>query len=217
MPAAMLTTAAAPHATSASALTRSTSTWSMMAISPGWRRFVSLLVRRSILATPVTPGRSLPFLARRPGILLPGTFIKTILPEQTTWEAFHDRACPPCHTESPVSRRQPQQLLGMRSAQFGVFHAGEHPGQLAHPALVVERDHAAAHHAAVAGLLHHQVLVGEGGDLRQVGDDDHLGGAGQPGEPAPDLHRGLATHPGVDLVEDERGHRVGAGEHHLDG
>ncbi len=40
---------------------------------------------------------------------------------------------------------------------------------------------------------------------------------GQPGQPAADLDRGLAADPGVDLVEHEGRHRVGAGEHDLDG
>ena len=59
--------------------------------------------------------------------------------------------------------------------------------------------------------------VREGGDLRQVGDHDDLGAPGQPGEPPPDLHRGLPANPGVHLVEHERRHRVGAGEDDLDG
>ena len=33
---------------------------------------------------------------------------------------------------------------------------------------------------------------------------------GQPGEPAADLDRGCAADAGIDLVEDEGGHRVGA-------
>ena len=61
---------------------------------------------------------------------------------------------------------------------------------------------------AVVGLPHHQVLVGERGHLRQVGDHDHLGAAGQPGQPAADLDRRPAADPGVDLVEHQRRHRV---------
>src|SRR4051795_5862975 len=44
---AMLTTASAPRATRASALTRSMSVWSITAISPGWSRLVRFFVRRS--------------------------------------------------------------------------------------------------------------------------------------------------------------------------
>src|ERR1700754_3790173 len=172
MPEATLTTAAAPHATSASALTRSTSTWSMIAISPDWRRLVSLFVRRSILATAVTPGRSPTFLPRRPGILLPGTFIMTILPERNSAEATHYAACPLCHPGSPVCGREPQQFFRVRAAQLGVLQPGQHAGELAYASLMVERDDAAAHDAAVARLLDHQMLVGEGRDLRQVSDHD---------------------------------------------
>src|SRR4051794_37927089 len=53
---AALTTAPTLPATSESALTRSTSTWSMTAISPGRSRLVRFLVRRSTRAVPVTPG-----------------------------------------------------------------------------------------------------------------------------------------------------------------
>ena len=66
-------------------------------------------------------------------------------------------------------------------------------------------------------LCHHDVPVGERRDLGQVGDHEHLGGAGQRGEPAADLDRGLAADPGVDLVEDERRHRAGAGQRDLEG
>ncbi len=65
-------------------------------------------------------------------------------------------------------------------------------------------------------FAHHDVPVGERRDLGQVGDHHHLGGAGQHRQPAADLDRGLAADPGVDLVEDERRHRVGAGQHHLE-
>ena len=40
---------------------------------------------------------------------------------------------------------------------------------------------------------------------------------GQPREPAADLDRGLAADPAVDLVEDERRHRAGAGQGDLEG
>src|SRR5579863_5883919 len=58
MLAATLTTAATCLRRSASALTRSRSWWSMMAMSPGASRLVRILVRLSSLAGPVTPGRS---------------------------------------------------------------------------------------------------------------------------------------------------------------
>ncbi len=105
----------------------------------------------------------------------------------------------------------------MGLAVLGVLQAAQHPGQLADPGALVQPHHAAGGDQAVVGLLHHQVVVRERGHLRQVGDHDHLRGAGQPGQPPADLHRGLAADPGVYLVEDERRHRVGTGEDHLDG
>ena len=77
-----------------------------------------------------------------------------------------------------------EQLAGVRLGGRRLLLAREHPGQLAQPAGLVERHDAAAGHDAVVGLAHDQVLVGEGGDLRQVGHDDDLGGAGQRGQPA---------------------------------
>src|SRR3954447_15176924 len=53
---AAFTTAATLQATSESALTRSTSTWSMTAMSPGRSRLVRFFVRRSRRAVPATPG-----------------------------------------------------------------------------------------------------------------------------------------------------------------
>ena len=116
----------------------------------------------------------------------------------------------------PFRGRRGQQLPRVRPAKLGVLQAGQHPGQLGEPARVIEAGEAAAGDRAVVGLLDHQVGVGERGHLRQVRDDDHLREPGEPGQPAPDLHRGLAPHPGVHLVEHEGRDRVGAGEDHLD-
>ena len=65
-------------------------------------------------------------------------------------------------------------------------------------------------------LVDDDVPVGERRDLGQVGHHEHLVVAGQPGQPPADLHRGPAADAGVDLVEDHRRHRVGAGEAHLE-
>ena len=83
--------------------------------------------------------------------------------------------------------------------------------------VVEQHDAAAGDGAAVGGLDDLQVRVGEGGDLRQVGHDDDLVAAGEPGEPPTDLDGGAAADAGVDLVEDHDRHRVGAGEDDLDG
>src|SRR5262249_38172933 len=56
-------------------------------------------------------------------------------------------------------------------------------------------------------LLDGKVVVGEGGDLWQVGDAEHLTGAAERGELPPDDLRDRAADPGVDFVEDD-GRRV---------
>src|SRR5919108_3389133 len=71
-----LTTAATLRLMSSSALTRSRSEWSMMAISPGLRRLVMFLVRRSTRATATMPGGSLAFPRGSSGIFTDGAFIE---------------------------------------------------------------------------------------------------------------------------------------------
>ena len=110
-----------------------------------------------------------------------------------------------------------EQLLGVRLGGLGLLQPGEHPGQLPQPAGLVEGHDPAAGHQRRRRPCDHQVLVGEGGHLRQVGDDDDLGRPGERRQPPPDLDRRLAADAGVDLVEDQGGHRVGAREHDLDG
>ena len=78
------------------------------------------------------------------------------------------------------------QLTRMCPAAVGVAEPGQHAGQLGHPVFVLQTQHAAGLRTA----LHHQMRVGVGGHLRQVGDDDDLMGAGQPRQAATDLHRG---------------------------
>ncbi len=104
---------------------------------------------------------------------------------------------------SAVVLRRIEQFAGVRPAAVGLPKPGQHARQFGDTVVVVEAAHAAGFVAATA--VDDQVDVGVGGDLRQVGDDDDLMGAGQPGQPPPDLHRGATAHPGVDLIEDHRG------------
>src|SRR5215471_5715431 len=71
-----LTTAATLRLMSSSALTRSRSEWSMMAISPGLRRLVMFFVRRSTRAAATMPGGSLAFPRGSSGIFTDGAFIE---------------------------------------------------------------------------------------------------------------------------------------------
>ena len=69
---------------------------------------------------------------------------------------------------------------------------------------------------AVAGLLDHDVPVGVRRDLGQVGDHQHLGVRASWASRRPTSTAARAADPGVDLVEDERRHRAGAGQRHLE-
>ena len=65
----------------------------------------------------------------------------------------------------------------------------------------------------------HELRVRPRSDLRQVGDDDDLRAAGQPCQTFAQFDRGLATHAGVNLVEDEGlvGTAARVGGHQLQG
>ena len=65
-------------------------------------------------------------------------------------------------------------------------------------------------HLALRALLDPEVAVGHRGDLRQVGDAEHLALGAQRAQPLPDRAGGLAAHPGVDLVEHQRPRRARA-------
>src|SRR5690348_10430934 len=215
---AALTTAATSSWMSASALTRSRSVWSMTAMSPGCSRLARFLVRLSIRAVAEMPGRLTGLFRRNPGSLRKAALIAKQSCQMTGTGT--SASAPPglsSGPRGPLGRRGFQQLTGVQPAELGILEARQHPGQLAHPALLVQAGHAAAGDRAVAGLLHHQVVVRERGHLGQVGDDDNLREPGQPGQPAADLDRRLAAHARVDLVEDEGRHRVRAGEYHLNG
>src|SRR5699024_3329555 len=87
----------------------------------------------------------------------------------------------------------------------GFVHACQHPGQFDHPFVIGQFPHARAHGLGVIVLDAGYVRIGPGRDLRQVGDDDDLGVAGEFGQAAADLDGGLASDSGVDLVEDVGG------------
>ena len=86
----------------------------MIAISPGFRRLVRFLVRRSTRATPLTPGRSGDLRRRSTGILT-----GRILPRLRG--GFRDRSAARVRSRvltpvRPAVRRRRQQLLGVRRA-----------------------------------------------------------------------------------------------------
>src|SRR5215467_4950394 len=107
-----------------------------------------------------------------------------------------------------------QQLVGARQGLLGDRPA-HHPGQLTGALLLgLQLPHADDHPSTRARrLLDHQVVVGEAGDLGEVGDDQHLPLRTEGFEPQADLHRRLAADAGVHLIEHERGEplRLGPG------
>src|SRR5947208_2727487 len=133
---ATLTTAATWQATSASALTRSRSIWSMIAISPGRRRLVRSLVRLSRRAGPATPGSSGCRLLRSVVNL-----IRVILPERAprtrqrsavygrlpAWFAARCDVCLCSYCGRHLRRRLGCRLVGrqLRCRLLGVDRHGE--------------------------------------------------------------------------------------------
>src|SRR5215475_23821 len=171
---AAFTTAAAWRRMSASALTRSRSTWSMMATSPGLSRLVRFFVRRSTRAGPAMPGRSSGLVRCFIESLRNWAIIVTILPDppRTRSHTPHQRrpfrqvaaaAERPLRPGPPRGRpfrgRRGQQLPRVRPPKLGVLKTGQHPGELDDPARVVEAGEAAAGDRAVVGPLDHQMGV----------------------------------------------------------
>ena len=92
----------------------------------------------------------------------------------------------------------------------------QHPRDLADPVLPVDHLHVAGGDAAPRLLRHHQVPVGPRGDLRQVGDHQHLVPLGHLRQRVAHLGADLAADPLVHLVEHQRRDRVVPREHHLE-
>src|SRR5215813_7410874 len=186
---AAFTTAAAWRRMSATALTRSRSTWSMMAMSPGLSLLVRFFVLRSTRAGPAMPGRSSGLVRYFIESLRNWAIIVTILPDlqRTRSHTPHQRrpfrqvaaaagrplapgagACPlrpGLLRGRPFRGRRGQQLPRVRPPKLGVLKTGQHPGELDDPARVVEAGEAAAGDRAIVGPLDHQVGVGERGHL----------------------------------------------------
>ena len=87
----------------------------------------------------------------------------------------------------------------------------QHPRHLEHPILAVDHRHVAGGDAAPGLLRDHQVLVGPGGDLRQVGDHQHLVPLGHLGQRRAHLRADLSADPLIHLVEHQasRSRRAG--------
>ncbi len=101
-----------------------------------------------------------------------------------------------------------ESALGDCAEHLGQFEGARFPGQFGHPGEGA---------VFLDDLLHLEMLVAEDGQLRQVGDDEDLVGAPQVPELFANRPADTAADALVDLVEDEGGHLVGAGEHVFEG
>src|SRR4029453_2301060 len=142
-----LTTPATSAETRASAVARSRSTWSSTAMSPRRSRGSRASARRSTLATPVTPGSAVSVRRRRASLM------RVRVPSDYALEAERNTQIDKSvltigavrgRSVLAVGRARAQHLLRVRPAELGVVQAGEHPGQLPHPAGVVEHPDVAA-------------------------------------------------------------------------
>src|SRR5215217_4560182 len=207
-------TAATSASTSASAVIRSRSRASMTTMSPAPIRRSSRSMSRSTRAVPVTPGRELAVRVSSADI-----FMGLILSrnESQNWEARRNTShigtyCHICNTPGYAVRGRKtealirvricasgvEELTGVCPAAVGFAEAGQHARQFGHAVVIVEAAHP-TRLVAAASAVHDEVDVGIGSNLREVGDDDDLVGAGEPGQAASDLHSGASTHPGIDL------------------
>ncbi len=98
-------------------------------------------------------------------------------------------------------------LRGVLQAGVGDFGAAEHAGDFVGAGAVVEDADAGLRAAVLLALFDGEMLIGEGGDLRQVGDAEDLLGAAKGLELLADGLGGAASDADVDFVEDQRARR----------
>ena len=95
------------------------------------------------------------------------------------------------------------QFAGVGDGRLRRLQTSHHPGKLHCAVLISDQNNSAGRDLTVVRFHHHIVSIREGGDLCEMGDHNHLGVQGQPGEAATHLHRDLAANTCVDLVEDQ--------------
>src|SRR5215208_6749617 len=125
---------------------------------------------------------------------------------------------------SPVyspDRRTTRRPSGGREQLLGVAAGGrvgrlgaEHPAQLGHDSVALERLDGGERGVGLGGLLDPEMARREGGDLRQVRDAEDLAGVAERPEPLADRTRRLPAHASVDLVEHQRARLAGARHRH---
>lgn len=90
--------------------------------------------------------------------------------------------------------------------------AAQHPGEFADPLLATQRRDACGGGVAIVGFLHQEVVIGATGYLGKVSDDKDLVMIGNLAQLLADPMADLATDPGIDLIEDQRGYPVLPGQ-----
>src|SRR3954471_62372 len=164
---AALTTAATRAATRPSAPTRSRSTWSMTAMSPGCSRFVSRLVRRSSRAIPTTPGCRSPERGRRKV----ASFIRgeSARPLHCAFRAAPLAGFRLASGLALGLRRSGdgEKFLGVAATQLGVRQSGQHARKLLEALLPVHGHHVGGRRSPGLGLTYYEVVVGKCRDLGQ--------------------------------------------------
>ena len=193
----------------------------MIAMSPGLSRPASRVVRRSSRATPLTPGRARSRRRRVASFMDPmlPSAAPALPPPRGQRRASSPRAsrgsAPPARPAAPSAAASASSSAACSRAVAVSAPASIRASSATRSSPVTIRTSLAVTARRRRRLVDDDVPVGERGDLGQVGDDQHLPVARQPGQPATDLDRRPAADAGVDLVEDQRGHRVGAGQAHL--
>src|SRR5881394_1193917 len=96
-----------------------------------------------------------------------------------------------------------EQLAGVAVGALVGALAAEHAANLFNHILAVEALYAGRRALTAQVLLDAEVGRGERGDLRKVGDAEDLAALAESAQSLADDAGGLATNPGVDLVEDQ--------------
>jgi hypothetical protein len=94
-------------------------------------------------------------------------------------------------------------LCGVLEAGVGDFCPGQHAGDFVGAGAVVEDADAGLRAAVLLALFDGEMLIGEGGDLREVGNAENLLGAGEGLKLLANSFGGAASDANVDFVEDE--------------
>ncbi len=94
-------------------------------------------------------------------------------------------------------------LRGVLQAGVGDLGAGEHARDFVGAGAIVEDANAGLRAAILLALFDGEVLIGEGRNLREVGDAEDLLGAGESFEFVADSFGGAASYPDVDLVKNQ--------------